>query len=92
MKSPARSPAASARGRAYDRHSGTGTLGLPKKKGAGGKGVWGAEMDQDGGAYLDKNDPNYDSDQDAEVVPPALELDTPATKVNTAPAPPASKN
>lgn len=64
MRSPARSPAASARGRAFDRHSATGTRGLPKKNGAGGKGVWGAEMDQDAVKCLDKNDPNYDSDED----------------------------
>lgn len=64
MKSPARSPAGRGRGREHDRHSGTGNLGLPKKNGAGGKGVWGSEMDQTGVACLDKNDPNYDSDQE----------------------------
>lgn len=71
MRSPARSPVANPRGRPFDRHSATGTRGLPKKKGAGGKGVWGAEMDQQPVAFLDKNDPNYDSDNDA---PPQLEL------------------
>lgn len=76
MKSPARSPAASARGRPFDRHSGTGTRGLPKKNGAGGKGVWGSVMDQDGGvAILDKNDPNYDSEsEDQTGMPPHFEL------------------
>lgn len=84
MRSPARSPVASARGRAYDRHSATGTRGLPKKNGAGGKGVWGAAMDQEGVAYLDKNDPNYDPDEEVEVVPPQLNLGPP--KTDNAPA------
>ena len=64
MKSPARSPVASPRGRAFDRHSATGTRGLPKKGGAGHKGVWGAAIDQAPVTVLDKNDPNYDSDED----------------------------
>eukprot|EP00177_Eucheuma_denticulatum_P003265 GFKZ01005901.1.p1 GENE.GFKZ01005901.1~~GFKZ01005901.1.p1 ORF type:complete len:123 (+),score=21.04 GFKZ01005901.1:258-626(+) len=85
MKSPARSPVASSRGRPFDRHSGTGTRGLPKKKGAGGKGVWGAAMDQDGGvAYLDKNDPNYDSDGQDDSYPPQFDLS--ATTTTTAAA------
>ncbi|KAI0557792.1 MA3 domain containing protein [Gracilaria domingensis] len=72
MRSP-KSPSA-ARGRQFDRHvSGTGTRGLPKKGGAGGKGVWGAAMDQEGVAYLDKKDPNYDSDQEQQL-PPQLQL------------------
>jgi len=66
---------ASPRGRPFDRHSATGVRGLAKKNGAGGKGVWGAAMDQDGVAVLDKNDPNYDSDGDVEfplaATPPA---------------------
>ncbi len=70
MKSPPRSPAASPRGRPFDRHSATGTRGLPKKGGAGSKGVWGAAMDQEGVAVLDKNDPNYDSDTELPVAPP----------------------
>lgn len=89
MRSPACSPKASSRGRPYDRHSGTGTLGLPKKKGAGGKGVWGAPMDQDGAAYIDKNDPNYDSDADAQAeadpAPPHIELAAPVKTVQAAP-------
>lgn len=71
MKSPARSPAASPRGRPFDRHSATGTRGLPKKGGAGSKGVWGAAMDQEGVAVLDKNDPNYDSDSEVNQLPVA---------------------
>jgi programmed cell death protein 4 len=43
-----------------DRHSGSGLRGDPKKGGAGGKGVWGDIMIQDGPAALDKKDPNYD--------------------------------
>jgi Hyaluronan / mRNA binding family len=84
MKSPARSPAAPGqclnRGRPFDRHSATGSRGLPKKNGAGGKGVWGAAEEQSGvPAALDKNDPNYDSDEDeAFEAPPALELAVPA--------------
>lgn len=75
MKSPAKSPVAGARGRPFDRHSGTGSRGLPKKNGAGGKGVWGAAMDQEPVPYLDKKDPNYDSDQDK--TPPQLNLTPP---------------
>lgn len=96
MKSPARSPVASSRGRPFDRHSGTGTRGLPKKNGAGGKGVWGAAMDQDGGvAYLDKNDPNYDSDGQQEAFPPQFNLSAtttppPATATATTTNPPAA--
>eukprot|EP00871_Galdieria_phlegrea_P001070 jgi/Galph1/1964/GphlegSOOS_G664.1 len=50
----------------YNRHSAVGR-GLPKKGGAGGKGVWGSFWVQEGTAFLDKNDPNYDSDQDPSV-------------------------
>lgn len=75
MRSPVRSPASKGRGRFHDRHSGTGTRGLPKKNGAGGKTVWGSEMDQNPVACLDKKDPNYNSDEEQ---PPQLEL-TPAT-------------
>lgn len=85
MRSP-KSPAANPRGRRFDRHvSGTGTRGLPKKGGAGGKGVWGAAMDQDGVAYLDKNDPNYDSDQETQN-PPALDLSDKTAQEGAAPA------
>lgn len=73
MKSPTRSPVASPRGRAYDRHSGSGSRGLPKKNGAGAKGVWGTAMDQVGVAILDKKDPNYDSEEEINLpyAPPA---------------------
>lgn len=64
MRSPKQSPVASSRSRPYDRHSGTGNRGLPKKGGAGGKGVWGSAMDQEGVSCLDKKDPNYDSDEE----------------------------
>lgn len=74
MRSP-KSPSGNPRARPFDRHvSGTGTRGLPKKGGAGGKGVWGSAMDQqEGVACLDKKDPNYDSDQDT---PPNLDLNS----------------
>lgn len=91
MKSPAKSPMASPRGRPFDRHSATGVRGLAKKNGAGGKGVWGAAMDQDGVAVLDKNDPNYDSDNDLEfplasTPPGAITLAEPQVpKVTTSP-------
>jgi hypothetical protein len=68
------------RGRPYDRHSATGTRGLPKKNGAGGKGVWGAMDEQAGGPIaLDKNDPNYDSAEEDEVfeAPPEMRLAVP---------------
>lgn len=83
MRSPARSPTASSRGRAFDRHSATGTRGLPKKNGAGGKGVWGSAMDQEGVAYLDKNDPNYDPDEEVTTTPPQLNLGPPTNTPKT---------
>lgn len=53
-----------------DRQSGTGMRGLPKKNGAGGKTVWGSALDQDPIApSLDKNDPNYDSDNEEPHLP-----------------------
>lgn len=84
MRSP--TVATKPRGRNHDRHvSGTGTRGLPKKGGAGGKTVWGSEMDQDPVACLDKNDPNYNSDDeqvDADA-PPQLELTPPTMPQQT---------
>lgn len=62
-----RSPVAGGRGRPYDRHSATGVRGLPKKKGAGAKGVWGAAMDQEAVMVLDRNDPNYDSEDEMDL-------------------------
>eukprot|EP00898_Chlorokybus_atmophyticus_P005172 jgi/Chlat1/5656/Chrsp37S05477 len=54
--------------RRLDRRSGSGTLGAPKKGGAGGKGTWGGElvMTTDDAtthemAAYDRHDPNYDS-------------------------------
>ncbi|KAL9235587.1 hypothetical protein vseg_010333 [Gypsophila vaccaria] len=35
-----------------------------KKEGAGGKGTWGRLLDTDCEAHLDRNDPNYDSDEE----------------------------
>jgi hypothetical protein len=48
--------------------------GETKKKGAGGKFTWGAMLSDASGApqALDKNDPNYDSDEDAVVKEVAL--------------------
>lgn len=45
--------------REFERHSGSGRRGSPKKGGAGGKGTWGDIMVHDGPAVLDKGDPNY---------------------------------
>lgn len=65
-----------------ERHSGdpkssaTGTgAGAPKKDGAGGKGTWGKPGDEDGPAVLDKNDPNYDSDDEKKKAWLAAESD-----------------
>lgn len=83
MRSPARSPVQPSRRRPFDRHSSTGLRGLPKKKGAGAKTVWGSAMDQDGVAYLDKKDPNYNSDEEpALVMPPQLDLAPPSDSHN----------
>lgn len=78
MKSP-RSPGVK-RNIRLDRHSGTGSRGLPKKNGAGGKTVWGSALDQAPVACLDKKDPNYDSENETGF-PPDLEL-TPPTVAN----------
>eukprot|EP00171_Calliarthron_tuberculosum_P016072 IDg16072t1 len=77
MKGQTRSPVASARGRPFDRHSATGVRGLPKKKGAGSKGVWGAEMDQHPVMVLDEKDPNYDSEEESHVSMSASSLRVP---------------
>lgn len=47
-------------------HTAAGQLRTPKRNGAGAKGCWGTIMDQDGPAYVDRNDPNYDSDMDGD--------------------------
>lgn len=86
MKSP-RSPAARrAMQLRMDRHSSTGTRGLPKKNGAGGKTVWGSAMDQAPVAALDKKDPNYDSDND--MMLPDFVLTPPSLNVPAAPTEP----
>jgi len=41
--------------------------GLPKKGGAGGKGTWGKLGDEISLPWVDPNDPNYDSDPEAEA-------------------------
>mmetsp|Transcript_2369 Transcript_2369/g.3483 ORF Transcript_2369/g.3483 Transcript_2369/m.3483 type:complete len:83 (-) Transcript_2369:541-789(-) len=65
----ARSPAPkSPAKKAYDRHSRTGTRGLPKKNGAGGKGTWGSVMIEDGPAAFDEYDINYDDGDDFVLV------------------------
>lgn len=35
-----------------------------KKDGGGGKGTWGKLLDTDGGTFIDRNDPNYDSGEE----------------------------
>lgn len=71
MRSPGRSPTVRGK-RAFDRQSGSGRSGLPKKNGAGAKTVWGDAKDQRPVAYLDKKDPNYDSSEEDGL--PPLEL------------------
>jgi len=44
----------------------TSGRGLPKKGGAGGKGTWGKLGDEISLPWVDPNDPNYDSDPEAE--------------------------
>ncbi|KAF5192129.1 Programmed cell death protein [Thalictrum thalictroides] len=46
------------------RRSHSGKLVRVKKDGAGGKGTWGKLLDTDGDSHLDRNDPNYDSDEE----------------------------
>ncbi|XP_064007371.1 programmed cell death protein 4-like isoform X3 [Pogoniulus pusillus] len=58
---PGPEPPGSPRGRTHDRRSRTGKgRGLPKKGGAGGKGVWGAPGLVYGYQEPDARDPNYD--------------------------------
>lgn len=71
MKSPKlSSPRTTARSpkprRQFDRRSAEGNLRSPKRNGAGGSFVWGTIMDQEGPIYVDRNDPNYDSDADGD--------------------------
>lgn len=91
MKSPARSPQPPAKFNPgkfshvkQDRQSAAGPNGrngAPKKGGAGGKGTWGSALDDAAAAYLDKNDPNYDSDGEdyPSGSPPGLELGSKGT-------------
>ncbi|KAL2636328.1 hypothetical protein R1flu_007807 [Riccia fluitans] len=48
-----------------DKKSHSGRTGRPKKGGGGGKGTWGALLaDGDNKSALDRNDPNYDSEEE----------------------------
>ncbi|KAL3677499.1 hypothetical protein R1sor_027447 [Riccia sorocarpa] len=48
-----------------DKKSHSGRTGRPKKGGGGGKGTWGALLsDGDNTSALDRNDPNYDSEEE----------------------------
>ncbi|KAL5717891.1 Peptide chain release factor 1 [Ranunculus cassubicifolius] len=52
-------------GSRHVRRTHSGKLGRAKKDGAGGKGTWGKLLDTGGGdSHLDRNDPNYDSDEE----------------------------
>lgn len=68
-----------------DRHvSGTGMKGAPKKGGGGGKGTWGIGGIDDLKANpntKDPNDPNYDSEDEVEVVLEATEVTSPIEAV-----------
>jgi len=67
-----------------DRHSRTGISGLPKKGGAGGKGTWGVGGKDDlklAPKAVDKNDPNYCSDDDDEIVMEKVEEQNPVEAV-----------
>lgn len=47
-----------------DRRSNSGKNGRPKKGGGGGKGTWGSFLSADGVLQVDRNDPNYDSEEE----------------------------
>ncbi|KAH7295354.1 hypothetical protein KP509_27G043500 [Ceratopteris richardii] len=47
-----------------DRRSHSGKLGRPKKGGAGGRGTWGSLLETGGELRVDRNDPNYNSDEE----------------------------
>jgi len=48
----------------HDKRSHSGKNGRPKKSGCGGKGTWGGLLDTDGDVHVDRNDPNYDSEEE----------------------------
>lgn len=47
-----------------DRRSHSGKLGRPKKGGAGGRGTWGSLLETGGEVRVDRNDPNYNSEEE----------------------------
>ena len=51
-------------GARHARRSHSGKAVKLKKDGAGGKGTWGRLIDADTATFLDRNDPNYDSDEE----------------------------
>uniref|UniRef100_A0A0C9RVH6 TSA: Wollemia nobilis Ref_Wollemi_Transcript_10948_2779 transcribed RNA sequence n=1 Tax=Wollemia nobilis TaxID=56998 RepID=A0A0C9RVH6_9CONI len=48
----------------HEKRSHSGKNGRPKKGGCGGKGTWGGLLDTDGDLHLDRNDPNYNSEEE----------------------------
>ncbi|MCO5613445.1 hypothetical protein L7F22_067721 [Adiantum nelumboides] len=60
----------------HDKRSHSGKLCRPKKGGAGGRGTWGSVLETGGEACVDRNDPNYDSEEEPYklVTVPAAQL------------------
>ncbi|XP_057841956.2 MA3 DOMAIN-CONTAINING TRANSLATION REGULATORY FACTOR 4 [Cryptomeria japonica] len=48
----------------YEKRSHSGKFGRPKKDGRGGKGTWGGILDTAGDLHVDRNDPNYNSEEE----------------------------
>ncbi|KAH9310627.1 hypothetical protein KI387_025662 [Taxus chinensis] len=48
----------------HEKRSHSGKIGRPKKGGCGGKGTWGGILDTAGDFHVDRNDPNYDSEEE----------------------------
>eukprot|EP01018_Ginkgo_biloba_P010374 Gb_01138 [translate_table: standard] len=51
-------------GAKHEKRSHSGRNGRPKKSGSGGKGTWGGLLDTDGDLHVDRNDPNYNSEEE----------------------------
>jgi hypothetical protein len=51
-------------GKQHDKRSHSAKNGRPKKSGCGGKGTWGGLLDTDEDLHVDRNDPNYDSEEE----------------------------